>query len=62
MPFGLFEQKKSISELQEENERLDAELSVKQKQELIKKLKGHGLSLKDFSGSIKSAINWIRQH
>ena len=54
---------KSLVELQEEDERLDAELSVLQKRELRNKLKANGLSLKhDFGGSLKRGWTWFKTH
>ena len=67
MPFEFknpFEKKEqSLAELQEEDERLEAELSVMQKRELRAKLQANGLTVrKDFKGSLKSAWLWFKNH
>ena len=55
--------KKTSEELEEENARLEQEISVRQKREILSKLKGNGLSLqKDFSGNLKAAWNWLKTH
>jgi hypothetical protein len=63
--FDFMQTKKSTSELEEENEELriqneneDLKLSLAQK----KKLRDNGLSLKNFGGSVKSAIAWIKNN
>jgi hypothetical protein len=63
--FDFMKEPKSISELEEENEQLrienenaDLKLSLEQK----RKLKKNGLSLDNFGGSVKKAIEWIKNH
>lgn len=66
MDFKLFGgEKKTLNELEEENEELriqneneELKLSLAEKQ----KLKNNGLSLKNFGGSVKSAIAWLKVH
>lgn len=53
---------KSLEEMQEESERLDAEISLEQKREVIRRLKGEGLTLKTFGGSVRAAMKWLREH
>ena len=54
---------KTISELQEENERTELQLSIAQKKAMMDKLHANGLSLKkDFGGSIKAVIEWMKHH
>ncbi len=61
MPFGIGGQK-SIEELEEEDSRLDKEVSIAQKKAVLKRLKSQGLSLSNFGGSFKAAIKWIGSH
>lgn len=54
-----FKTKKTLSELQEEDDRLTTELSVERKQSLIAELKRRGKNPNDFSNNgKKSGINW----
>ena len=64
MGFGFFNKETpSISELQEENEKKDLELSIAQKQAMMLKLNQAGLSVKkDFGGNLKAAWQWFRTH
>ncbi len=58
-----FGRNKSIEERQEENERLDIELSIEQKRALMRKLKADGLSVnKTFGGSMRAAWLWFKSH
>jgi len=60
-PFGKADQ--TLAELQEEDERLEAELSVLQKRQLREKLSASGLTVKkDFAGSLKRAWSWFKTH
>ena len=67
MPFNFnpFKSPRTISEIEEENEKLRAEnenenlkLSLEQK----KKLHQNGLSLNNFGGSISAAVKWLKSH
>ena len=59
----VFRPKKTTEELEEENARLEQEISVKQKREILNKLRGNGMSLqKDFNGNFRAAWNWIKTH
>jgi hypothetical protein len=73
--FDMFKPKqKSIDELEEETENLEAanrekdqELSYEQKKLAIAELKARGLKVSQFSGNtledkFKSAVRWIRSH
>jgi hypothetical protein len=56
-------EKKTLEETQEEDERLSVQLSIAQKKAMIAKLRANGLSVKrDFGGSIKAAIQWLKAH
>jgi hypothetical protein len=57
-----WERKRTLEEVQAENERLDVELSVEQKRAAIKKLKENGLTPKSFGGSWQSIIKWLKTH
>ena len=59
---GFFNKKKPLEELEEENERLDVELSVAQKREAIARLKKRGLTPKHFNFDFKRIINWLKTH
>ena len=68
---GLFEHKKSLDELQEEDEQLTSEVSIAEKRALIKKLKLEygGDAVKDFSDNGKAsgfnfsrALHWLKHH
>jgi hypothetical protein len=62
----LFKQEKTLDELEEEQERTGAEVTLAQKklqlQLLNDRLKPHGLTMKSFGGSIKAAIGWLKTH
>lgn len=58
----LFRRQKSIDELQAENDKVDLELSLAQKQAAIQKLKQAGLTPKDFGGRWKEIAAWLRNH
>lgn len=55
-------QNRSLEELQSEDERLDAEISVAQKRQILSELKKNGLTLQNVGGTFKSALNWLRSH
>lgn len=57
MPWQKF---KTLDELDEEDTSLDKEVSIAQKRAVLSRLKKQGLSLKNFGGSFKTAINWLR--
>lgn len=59
MPKMPWDRKKSLSELQEESDRLDVEISIKQKEAAIARLRAHGLKPADF-GSWESIFAWLR--
>ncbi len=69
MPIPFMQKKKSLEELEEENEVLTREaeneelrLSIAQKQALYKKLDDSGLTVrKDFGGSMKRAWAWLNK-
>ncbi len=73
LPF-MGKKEKSIEELEEETENLEAEnrkvdqeLSLEKKKVIIEQLKQRGLQIKHFSGDslndkFKSAISWLKQH
>jgi len=55
--------KKSLEELQEENDRLEMELSVEQKNAMLAKLRANGLTVKkDFGGRLTDAWRWFKTH
>ena len=56
-----FTRKKTLSELQEEIEYKDAELTLEQKNTILRKLKANNLSIKSF-GSWQSAWQWVKTH
>ncbi len=62
MPFPWQKQSQSLEELEEEEASLDKQVSIAQKKAVLKRLKGQGLSLKNFGGSFKAALNWLRSH
>ena len=53
--------RKSLSQIQDEIEYKDAELTLEQKQYVLKKLKANSLELKEFSGW-RSAWQWVKSH
>lgn len=69
-----FKKEKSIDELEEETENLEAEnrkvdqeVSLEEKKLIIAKLKQRGLELNHFSGAsiedkVKNAIAWLKTH
>lgn len=66
---SIFKREKSLSELEDETERLegedkrlDAELSVAQKRFAIAKLKERGLSPKHFNFDFKKIWQWLKTH
>ena len=61
MPLGMGK-KKTVDELQTENEQADLELSLTQKRAAIEKLKQAGLTPKSFGGRWKEIRNWLRTH
>jgi hypothetical protein len=67
LPF--LKRKKDLSEIEEDNERLEAEnrneelqLSIAQKEKLRKELKSRGLSTSNFGGSLSRAWTWMKTH
>lgn len=65
----LSKKEKTISEIEEEtekaqaeNKKLDVELSIAQKQAAMQRLKEKGLSPKDFGNRWSRIINWLRTH
>ena len=60
MPF--WKPSRTLEESQEDNERLEVELSIEQKRAAIKKLKESGLTPKSFGGSWRSILAWLRTH
>lgn len=57
MVMDLFKRKKSLGELEEEGERLEAEVSVEQKKVLLAELKKRGLQAKHF-GDTSQPSTW----
>jgi len=55
------EHKRTLEEAQEENERLDVELSVAQKRAAIAKLKENGLSGKSFGWNWRAIWAWFKK-
>ena len=60
LPF-LGQQKKSIEELEEEDQEETLKLSIAQKRALQEKLKANGLNQSNF-GSLQRAWAWFRTH
>jgi hypothetical protein len=62
MPLSdMFKEKKTLSELEEENQEEELKLSIAQKKALQSKLKANGLNVGMF-GSLKSAWAWFLHH
>jgi hypothetical protein len=68
-PLNPFRHEKSLAELENETERLDAEdenlgreLSITQKRVAIAQLKKRGLSPKHFGFDWKKIWSWLRSH
>ena len=64
---GFFGQRKSLDELEEENERAELEYSIAQKKQMIKELKERGGNPNDFkekgSGiNFKKIFDWLKTH
>jgi hypothetical protein len=59
IPF--FHKEKSLSELQEEDDKLNTEYTIEQKKAAIRELKKRGVDPKAFNG-IGSIINWLKTH
>jgi len=57
----VFGRKKTLSEIQEETEYKDAEISLAQKKAILKKLKENNLSLSSF-GTWRNAWEWFKTH
>ena len=57
-----WQKQKTLEEAQQENERLDVELSIAQKRAMLAKLKANGLTTRDFGGSLKKAWQWFKTH
>jgi hypothetical protein len=53
---------RSLEEMESESELADAEISLLQKREVLRRLKGEGLTLKAFGGSVRAAMKWLREH
>ena len=70
-PFELpfFKPKKDLAQLEEENERLEAEdknvgaeLSIAEKRQKMKELKARGLTPKAFDWNWARIVAWLRSH
>lgn len=64
---GFFGQRKSLDELEEENERAELEYSIAQKKQMIKELRNRGGNPSDFKekgGGInfKKIFDWLKTH
>ncbi len=64
-----FVQKKSLDELKEEDERLEAEVSVAKKRAILKELKNRGQDWRHLSDNGKQdrsfwtrAVQWLKTH
>jgi hypothetical protein len=57
-----FGRDKTVDELQQEKERNDLQITIAQQNRIKAQLKEHGLTLKSFAGSLKSAIAWLKSH
>jgi hypothetical protein len=53
---------KTYEEKLQEDEELDVDLRIAEKRLLLKRLKEQGLSMNDFGGSFKRAIQWLKTH
>ncbi len=69
MVMNIFKKNKSLSETEEETERLQAEnekesvqLSIAQKRAAIAELKKRGLTAKHFSFDFSRIISWLKTH
>jgi hypothetical protein len=60
IPF--FHKEKSLSELQEEDDKLNTEYTIEQKKAAIRELKKRGIDPSQFNWSISSIINWLKHH
>lgn len=69
LDFGFFGKKKTLEQIQEDNERLSREVENEDLQSKIalsqaerKKLEDAGLTVrKDFGGSVKRALAWLKK-
>jgi hypothetical protein len=69
LPFGIGKKEKTVSELEEETEQLEAEnrrgsqeLSLLQKQAAIKRLRDSGLTPGHFDWDWNKIVSWIKAH
>ena len=60
MTLNFMKPRRSTDEIEEENQRLDAEISLRQKRLILKRLDEQGLSLKNFGGSLLAAFRWLK--
>ncbi len=67
--FDVFKTKKSMADLEEEDEHLEKELSVEEKKALIRELRKRGQDPKDFSDNgkvgglnFKRIVAWLKAH
>ncbi len=58
----LFKRKRTLEEAQEEDERLNVDLSIEQKRAAIKRLKEAGLTGKSFGWNWSAIKEWLRTH
>jgi hypothetical protein len=56
------QESKTYEEKLQEDEELDVDLRIAEKRLLLKRLKEQGLSMNDFGGSFKRAIQWLKTH
>lgn len=59
---GFLKSEKSLTDLEEENEKLEVELSVAQKRSAIAQLKERGLTPKHFGFNWKHILSWLKEH
>lgn len=62
MKIPFINREKSLSDLQEEDEKLSVEYTVEQKRAAIRELKKRGVDPKSFGWNISSIISWLKTH
>jgi hypothetical protein len=63
--FNMFKPKKTLDEVEEENELKEAELRGEELQlsiEQRRKLRDNGLKQSDFGGNIRKLVTWFKEH
>ena len=59
---GFLNQRKSLAELQEEDENLTAEVSIAEKKAMIKRLKAEGMKPSHFGFDWARIKEWLKTH